>query len=311
MKRAIVCGGAGFVGSAVVEALVNHGVDVCAVVKPGFRASPECFRLDGLDIHIIECDLRNICELEHLLPWKSADVFYQFAWEGLSAEKMTDYVLQINNIKWMLDAIVVAAKLKCKKFIGAGTISQDELATPEGRKYQGDRHRIFRSAALTCEYMGQSVAYEQNIEFIWPIISNVYGEGELSPRLITDLIQRLILGKSMDMSSGEQNYDFIYRTDAGEAYYLLGKFGKPNRRYNIASGEARSLKEYLCQINEIIAPEVELGWGCRTTSGIALDEESFDISALQEDTGFRPEVSFAEGIRRTAAWIAEQEQVKE
>lgn len=311
MKRAIVCGGAGFVGSAVVEALVNHGVDVCAVVKPGFRASPECFRLDGLDIHIIECDLRNICELEHLLPWKSADVFYQFAWEGLSAEKMTDYVLQINNIKWMLDAIVVAAKLKCKKFIGAGTISQDELATPEGRKYQGDRHRIFRSAALTCEYMGQSVAYEQNIEFIWPIISNVYGEGELSPRLITDLIQRLILGKSMDMSSGEQNYDFIYRTDAGEAYYLLGKFGKPNRRYNIASGEARSLKEYLCQINEIIAPEVELGWGCRTTSGITLDEESFDISALQEDTGFRPEVSFAEGIRRTAAWIAEQEQVKE
>lgn len=307
MKRAIVCGGAGFVGSAVVEALVNHGIDVCTVVKPGFQASPERFRLDGLDTCIVECDLRNICELEHLLPWESADVFYQFAWEGLSAEKMTDYALQIHNIKWMLDAIVVAAKLKCKKFIGAGTISQDELSTAEGRRYQGDRHRIFRSAALTCEYMGQSVAYEQNIEFIWPIISNVFGEGELSPRLITALIQRLLLGKSMDISSGEQNYDFIYRADAGEAYYLLGKFGKPNRRYNIASGEARSLREYLTQVNRAIAPEVVLGWGCRSASGVPLRAESFDISALQEDTGFTPEVPFAEGIRRTAAWIAEQE----
>jgi len=311
MRRAIVCGGAGFVGSAVVEALIRHGVEVCAVVKPGFQDSPERFRLEGLHIPVVECDLRDISTLGRCLPWDGADVFYQLAWEGTSGEEMTDYSLQLQNVKWTLDSIAAAAKLRCRKFIGAGTISQDELATEEGRRYQGDRHRLYRCAAQMCEYMGQSVAYEQGIEFIWPVIANVYGEGELSPRLMTTLIRKLIAGESMDMSAGGQTYDFLYRSDAGEAFYRIGEFGRPNRRYNIASGEMRSLKAYLCQVNKMIAPAIELGWGRRPTSGAALGRGSFDISALQEDTGFEPEVSFPEGIRRTAAWVAEQERAKE
>ncbi len=66
MKRAIVVGGGGFVGSALVEVLLAHGVEVCAVVKPGFWKSGEAFRLRGLHALVAECDLREIRQLKGL-----------------------------------------------------------------------------------------------------------------------------------------------------------------------------------------------------------------------------------------------------
>ena len=172
---------------------------------------------------------------------------------------------------------------------------------------QSDRHRIFRCAALTCEYMGPSVACScGEIDFIWPIISNVYGEGELTPRLVTTLIRKLLQGESMPLGTGTQNYDFIYLSDAGEAFYLLGEFGKPGRRYNIASGEGRLLKDYLTQVRDVVAPGCTLRLGENPSDVFFLEKSSFDISTLREDTDFSPEVPFAEGIRRTARWIREK-----
>lgn len=306
MNRAVVFGGSGFVGSAVVEALVNHGVDVCAIVRPDFCNSKEKFRLKGFRGSIVECDLRDVTRLPELLPWKQADVFYQLAWEGLSGEAMEDYALQLKNIQWTLDAVRVAGKLHCKKFVGAGTISQDELSNRQGRMRQTDRHRLFRCASQACEYMGESVAYEHGIEFFWPIISNIYGEGELNPRLITTLIRRLLSGESMKLSSGTQNYDFIYREDAGEAFYLIGEKGQPHRRYNIASGEIRPLRDYLVQVQRIVAPDISLCFG--GDASFSLKKESFDITMLQKDTGFRPQTLFSEGIAKTAAWNARMEE---
>lgn len=307
MERAIVFGGGGFVGSAVVEALLAHGVEVCAVVKPGFWESEEAFRLRGLSALVAECDLRETRQLKGRLPWDRADVFYHLAWDGLSGDRMTDVRLQISNIQWMMDAVEAAAALGCGKFIGAGTISQDELRTPEGRACQNDRHRVFRCAAQCCEDMGRSVAHGCGIEFIWPILSNVYGEGELSPRLITTLIRKLLRGERMELSEGRQPYDFIYRADAGEAFYRIGERGKQDRRYRVASGICRPLREYLTEVQKLVAPDVDLRFGGRTGNLFFLGADSFDSSTLVEDTGFCPRFSFAEGIERTARWIREEE----
>lgn len=303
MKRAIVFGGGGFIGSALVKCLLAHGVEACAVVKPGFFEGPEAFRLAETDVPVVECDLREAKDLSARLPWTSADVFYQLAWEGLSGKKMLDYDLQLRNVAWMMDAVDVAAQIGCGKFIGAGTISQDELSTPEGRAYQGDRHRIFRCAAQMCQLIGPSVAAGRDIEFIWPIVSNVYGEGELTPRLITTLVRNLLRGEEMPLSDGTQPYDFVYLSDAAEAFYLIGEKGRSGRRYNIASGQVRPLREYLTVARDVVAPNAPLLLGARASGGIPLSAESFDTAALRADTGFYPKVSFKEGIRYVAEGI--------
>ena len=311
MQKVIITGGAGFVGNAVVKELLNHHVEVWAVVRPGFSTRVKESRLWGLDVHLVECDLRNIADLPTLMTERGFDAWYQFAWDGLFGEDLIDYHQQIANIEWVLDAIVTAAEMGCQKFIGSGSISQYELRMEGGQADTGDKHRVYKTAKLACEYMGRSVAASHGIAFIWPIITNIYGVGEKSPRLINSMIRNLQAGKHQSLSEGNQFYDFIYITDAAKAFRLIGEAGRENRTYVIASGQVQPLKNFLRIVGDVVAPDAVLGFGEMQFNGIYMPAEYYSTAALVEDTGFAPDVPFAEGIRRTAAWIQELEGTKD
>lgn len=302
MKRAIVCGGAGFVGSAVVKELLANRVEVTVIVRPGFSEKMEESRLAGLNVTVLECDIKNIGQIKNWIKDPGCDVWYQFAWDGLFGEPLVDYTTQIMNIKWVMDAIVTAAKLGCKKFVGSGSITQFELLV-DGTEDLYDKQRIYKTAKMACEYMGRSVASQHKIEFIWPIITNIYGPGEFSPRLINNMIRNLLLGKHQCLSEGKQYYDFIYISDAARAFRLIGEYGRPGRNYTIASGTVKPLKDFLTEVAALVAPETELVFGEFPFKGVSLPKEMYSIRELQMDTGFVPEVSFADGIRRTMEWI--------
>lgn len=302
MKRVIVCGGAGFVGSALVKELLDHDVEVFVVARPGFSEKKEESRLAGLDVSILECDIRRIAEVKGQIGKPGFDAWYQFAWDGLFGAPLVDYTTQIMNVKWLMDAVVTAAELGCGKFIGAGSITQFELQSGQAENMH-DKQRLYKTAKLACEHMGRSVAAEYGIEFIWPIITNIFGPGEYSPRLINSMIRNLLAGKRQSLSEGKHYYDFIYVTDAAKAFRLIGEHGKAGRRYTIASGGARPLRLFLEELAAIVSPEAELGFGEFPFNGISLPKELYSIESLQEDTGFSPEVTFAEGISRTRDWI--------
>ena len=303
MKKAMVVGGAGFVGSAVVKELLSRGFAVTVVERSGFDLVSNT-RLKGLDIQIIECDIAEIAKLPSLLSNHGYQLWYQFAWEGLFNEPLLDYATQISNINYVCDAIVVAKKLGCEKFIGAGSISQYELRTIEGQTNAHDKHRVYKTAKLACEYMGRSVASCEGIQFYWPIITNIFGEGEVSPRLINTMIRNLLAGKRQSLSSGNQIYDFIHVSDAARAFAGIGERGRENRTYIIGSGKARPLKDFLTELRDIVSPDTTLGFGEMPFNGIYLPVEDYDITPLYEDTGFIPQVDFKQGIKQTRDWIA-------
>jgi len=306
MKKAIVVGGAGFVGSAVTKELIVRGVDVTVVVRPEFSNIGNS-RLADLPVTLVECKLQEIASLPRMLDAKDFDLWYQFAWDGLFHEQLLDYTLQIGNIQYVMDAICAAKKVGCSRFIGAGSISQYELHTIEGQINNDDKHRIYKTAKLACEYMGRSVASQQGIQFFWPIITNIFGEGEESPRLINSMIKDLLAGKRKALSEGYQIYDFIHVSDAARAFVEIGVRGVENHHYVIASGTAKPLREFLIELMNIVNPKAELGFGEFPFNGIYLPKEEYDITQLMEDTEFRPQVSFAEGIRRTMDWIKNNE----
>lgn len=303
MRRMIIVGGAGFVGSAVIRECLSHGVEVWVVVRPGFSKRIQDSRLAELPVHLVECDLREITRLPTMMSERGFDVWYQFAWEGLSGEALLNYKKQLANVEWTLNAIGAAAEMECKTFVGAGSISQYELFAEGGQASEGDKHRVYKTAKLAAEYMGRSVAKGRGIRFIWPIITNIYGVGERSPRLVNTMIRNLQAGHHQSLSEGEQMYDFIYIDDAAKAFWLIGEKGKENRVYVIASGNARPLREYLTILRDVVAPGAELGFGEMGFNGVYLPKETYSTEALVEDTGFSAGVSFAEGIRRTAEWI--------
>lgn len=302
MKKAIVVGGAGFVGSAITGELLRRGIDVAAVVRPGFNRTAN-IRLAESDARIVECELSSIARLPDALTDRDYDVWYQFAWDGLFNEPLLDYNVQIRNIQYVQDAIITAKKLGCERFIGAGSISQYELRTMECYINPYDKHRIYKTAKSASEYMGRAVASRHNIRFFWPIITNIYGEGETSPRLINTMIRNLLSGKRQSLSEGNQIYDFIHISDAARAFADIGERGKEFRTYIIGSGCAKPLKMFLTELRDAVNPAADLGFGEMEFNGIYLPIEDYDIAPLQEDTGFTPQISFSEGIRRTTEWI--------
>ena len=307
MKRVILTGGTGVVGNAVVRELLEHEVEVFTVVRPGYHERGRISRLTGMNVHIVECDIREIYKLPDSLPVRGFDAWYQFAWDGLFFEELTDYTKQVMNIKYLLDAVSIAAEVGCSKFIGAGSVSQYELQATKGQPTIGDKHKVYKTAKLCCEYMGRSVAGDLGIQFIWPIITNIYGAGESSPRLINSMIRNLLAGRHQSLSEGNQLYDFIYITDAAKAFHLIGEYGRQDRIYTVAQGQVRPLKDFMNVIRDIVAPKTKLGFGEKDFNGVYLPAEAYDISSLVEDTGFSASISFEEGIRKTTEWIKKME----
>lgn len=303
MRKVIVNGAAGFIGNAVARQLIRQGVCVIAVVRPGTLKSEEAFRLLDLEAPVIECDLREIDTLPELLGEVEYDAFYQLAWDGVDAQGILNYERQIDNIRWTVRAVEAAAALKCRRFIGAGSVNQLELLNLQGRLFTEDRHRYYRAALLAGEAMGRAAARENGLEFIWPILINVYGEGEIAPRLINNTIKNLIAGKRQSFSAGEQLYDFLHIEDAAKAFCLIGETGREEKQYIVGSGQPKPLKEYLKIIRDIAAPEMELGLGELEFHGIEMTEAMLSIDSLVGDTGFVPEVDFKTGIKRTFEWI--------
>lgn len=297
MKGAVVTGAGGFLGGALVAELRRHGVRVLAVAR-----SHSCPTEDS-GIERLTLALSQLSELPSLTEprW---DAFYHFAWAGTAGEARKDASLQLLNAQAAVQAVHAANALGCDTFIGAGSIMEKELlaASAQPGLRPGPEH-IYSTAKLAAHHMSKCAAAELGISHIWPVITNAYGEGEASPRLLSATMRKIIRGEAFCFTAGTQNYDFIHVRDAARALRLLGERGKPFREYVIGSGEARPLKEFLLELQAVLAPGKEFVFGSLPFQGISLPLEAFDIVPLQQDTGFTPEIPFSEGIRRTMDWM--------
>lgn len=149
----------------------------------------------------------------------------------------------------------------------------------------------------------KSVAVDIGIELLWSMITNAYGVGELSPRFVNTTLRKIINGEKLEFTSGTQNYDFVYVTDVAKAFYLVSKQGKPFCEYMIGSGKAKQLREFITEMVSACSDDAVPHFGDVPFTGTNMPLATFDISALKEDCGFVPDVSFAEGTRMTMEWL--------
>ncbi|MBR7000809.1 MAG: NAD(P)-dependent oxidoreductase [Lachnospiraceae bacterium] len=303
MKKVIVTGANGFVGTAVCKELSGRGIEVIAIV----RHPDEVITSIANDerIRIVYCDLSQFGKLADIIPDRDIDVFYHFAWVGSAGPLRGNPDVQMKNVQYTCDSVKACADMGCKRFVFASSIMEYEIAATMATEATPGINTLYCSAKVAADYMARTIAGSLGVDYIRAVISNIYGPGEMSPRLINTSLRKLLNGEHCAFSAGEQMYDFIYITDAAKTFAAVGEKGKRNKTYYIGSQEPKPLKIFLKEMRDCIDPEIEIGLGEIPFNGVSLSYKEFDINAVKEDTGFVPEISFDNGIRNTIAWIKE------
>lgn len=295
MKRVIVTGATGFIGQNLVGQLLACGVEVVAVVRSREKAD-KLFGKACAGLTVIQCELSQIEQLPSQLK-EPIDACFHFAWMGVSGPDLLDGKIQLKNIEYTLNLLETIQKMGVKKFVGAGSIHELECHYASQQGEMLALSNMYKSAKIAAHYMVQAFCNYHGITFCWPIITNTYGVGEKSARLIISTIEKLRKGESPTFSFGTQPYDFVEVTDVAKALYLIGLHGHNNRNYMICNpGPVRSLRSYLEELGHLVNPMVPLLFGSADVSPVSLPKTIFQCGDLVEDTGFQVEVSFSQGI---------------
>lgn len=305
MKKAVVTGANGFVGSALTKELINSGIEVIALDLEG-----NSYNLPNSSmVRFYPFSLDKVGDIKDIVKDRDIDVFYHLAWAGSAGPARADTKLQLMNAQWTVDCLKIAKEIGCKRFVNAGSIM--EIETYKAVFSAGNKPGlgyIYGSGKLVAHAMCKAVAADIGIDLLWAMITNAYGVGEKSPRLVNTTIQKCIRNESPQFTAGTQNYDFVYIDDVARAFRLIGENGKPFNEYLIGSSNAKPLKEFLLEMKEAIAPKLDFIFGDIPFTGVNQPLEDFDCSKTEKDTGFKAEVSFAEGCLRTRDWWKSMEE---
>ena len=296
MRSVIVTGATGFIGRYLVKELLQSGYTVFAVVRDADKARAVLGESERL--HCIRCEMEQYGTLSAHTELRDVPLLFHLAWRGVSDQSSTSYAVQLDNVRYACDLQTAAVLLGIKRMVFADSIMEFEhqKAFTSGL-YKVPLRNTYHVAKNAARNMLQLRAANMGIEFIPAVISNVYGVGEVSERLINTTVRRLLRHEHTSFTPSEQQYDFIYVTDAVRAIRLTGERGENNKQYYIGNRMPRPLKEFLYELRDVAAPGEKLGIGELPFNGVSLDYTGINTSALYEDFGFVPEISFQDGIR--------------
>lgn len=298
--RIVITGPTGTIGMALIHQCIKEKKEVLAICH---RNSSNREKIPQSSyVTIMEADLSEFKNL--VLPDKKYDVFFHLAWAGTVGNERNDIQLQLSNISFSLDAVHLAKRLGCSTFVGAG--SQAEYGRYEGKLTAGTSvfpENGYGMAKLCAGQMSRAECKKLGLRCVWVRILSVYGPFGSMNSMINGTIKRLLSGQSADFTPGEQIWDYLYCEDAAKALSLVSQKGKDGKVYVLGSGKGRALKEYIGilekAVTEITGRKADVRMGTVPYAENQIMHLEADISELTKDTGFYPEISFEEGIRRT------------
>lgn len=297
MSLAVVTGGAGFIGSHMVDRLLGEGYRVHVIDNLSGG------RLQNLDQHKnhpnLAVEVRDIRELEAGDPlFRNAQYVFHFAGIGdlvPSIEQPVDYVS--TNTMGTVRVLEAARAASVKKFVYAASSTCYGFAEVPTRE---DAPISPQYPYALSKYMGEEAVLHWGKVYKLPVLSirifNAYGtrsrtSGAYGAVFGVFLAQKLAGKPFTVVGDGTQRRDFLYVTDVARAFFLAAQSSRTSVIYNVGAGAPQPvnrLVELLGGGDVVHLPkrpgEPDCTWA--------------DISRISSELGWEPRVSFEEGVGR-------------
>jgi len=296
VTRAIVTGGAGFIGSHMVDRLLDEGVEVRVIdsLNTG-RLANLAHHKDDPRLEVLTVDMCDVAA--DAAVFDGVDYVFHFGGMGdivPSIERPVDYMRA--NVTGTLAMLEGARRAGVRKFVYAASSSCYGLA--EVPTTEAAPIRLEYPYALS-KYLGECTVLHWAKVYSLPAISirmfNVYG-----PRVRTTGVYGAVFGVFLAqkvhgrpltvVGDGTQRRDFVYVTDVTRAFLLAAESSITGAVYNLGAGNPQSINRLVELIGGSVVHlpkrpgEPDCTWA--------------DITRITRELGFKPEISFDEGVAR-------------
>jgi nucleoside-diphosphate-sugar epimerase len=306
----LVTGGAGFIGSALVRALLARG-DRVRVIDNFFSGKRENLEEVADDVEIVEGDIRDGGALGRALESVEI-VFHQAAIASVPRSLVDPIASHEVNASGTLDLLAAARRAGVRRLIYAASSSAygDTPTLPKVESMRPAPLSPYAVSKLAGEHYCQVFAGAYGLETVCLRYFNVFGPRQdpaseyaaVIPRFVTAALARegvTIYG------DGTQSRDFCYIDNTVEANLAASVAPKVSGRvFNVACGLATTLNDVVAIVGQIVGHAVEVTYGPGRIGDVR--HSLADIGAAREALGYRAAVSFRQGLERTVAWYAQR-----
>ena len=334
MKKILVTGASGFIGSFIVEEALRQGMETWAAVR---KSSSRAFLQDER-IHFIELNLSSEEELTEQLRPHQFDYVVHAAGVTKCLHKEDFFRINTEGTKHLVNALI-KLQMPLTRFVFVsslsifGAIHEQQPYEPIRESDEPQPNTAYGKSKLAAEQLLKEVrSKEQGAAFPYVILrpTGVYGPREKDYFMMAKSIKG-----HMDFAVGykQQDITFVYVKDVVQAVFLALDKGKTGRCYFLSDGQVYQSRTFSDLIHQelgrpwwirVKAPIWVLRiitffgeyWGHLTGKVTALNNDKYnimkqrnwrcDIQPAIDELGFQPSYQLAEGVKETVAWYQEQ-----
>jgi len=282
----LLTGSNGFIGGHVYQYLKKKHNVTCLV-----RENKKKIK------NTILCDLGNLTELKKKLYKIKFDAVIDCAWDGVESfsrnnQKQNRNILNIHNLLSSLNY------QKLKFFISFG--SQAEYGP---RKNLISEYDILKPKTLYGKIkikkfnICKKYLSVKKVRFIWLRIFSCYGPNDNDNWLIPYSIKKILNNQSPIITSGVQNWNYLYVSDLVKSLSFVLKT-KKTEIYNLANTQTIKIKDVLLSIKNITKKKIKIKFGLKKFR----KDQVFSLNANTKkitDLGWRPKISMRSGLKKT------------
>ena len=289
MRKAAVTGGTGFLGFALLNELVESGIETVVLCRPKSRRIDRFAGFHDLDVR--QVDLNDIAAITNSIS--DVEVFYHLAWGG----GRNNFDEQYHNVGIALNCLKAAADVGCRHFVCVGSQAEygetTEMITEETPLRPVTAYGACKTAAY---YLTADLAARVGLQYIWARAFSVYGPNDNQHTLIMSLLRNVMqTGTTVLDTNGLHIWNYIFERDVARALRLLGESDRADGVYNVAGRRSVPLRRFVEEICEIIG---FIGYNTKIVYGddqcsVNLDVSTEKLSSLVGEFEF---TEFCDGI---------------
>lgn len=306
--KALVTGGAGFIGSNLAHTLLARGHDVRLLdnFSTGHRANIEL-----LDAEVVEGDLRSYERVAAAVGGVEV-VFHQGALPSVPRSIQDPLTSTAVNVEGTLNVILAARDAGVRRvvFASSSSVYGDAPGMPRRESQPLSPLAPYAVSKLAAEQYCMVANRVYGVETVALRYFNVFGERQdpLSgyAAVIPKFIRMMLDGQRPTIfGDGQTSRDFTHVENVVEANLAAAvEPAAAGRVMNIAVGSSHTLNELVSELQGLVDSELEPEYGPPRPGDVS--ESLADVSLARELLGYEPRIEFEEGLQRTIEWIVEQ-----